>query len=377
MAVMTDEQTMLRDMARGWLRDRLPVAAYRDVASGKFPLGYDPAAYAEIAEMGWTGIAIGEEHGGSAFGYRGFGLILEEMGRTLAASPLLGAGLASASALRLAGSSTQQDKWLPRIVAGAVVALAVDEDAPHAPAAIAMSATPDGDGWRLDGMKRPVKDGVAADLFVVAARSSGKPGDSGGISLLLVERSTPGLRVEPLDQIDGPGWAMLRFDEVVLGPDALIGEAGNGGALLDQILDIARIGLAAEMLGMAKQAFDMTLDYLKTRVQFDRPIGSFQALQHRAAFMFSELQPAQSAVEAALAALDDDSGDVRRLASLAKALVGEALHRVANEMIQMHGGIGMTEEHDAGLFFKRARVANQTFGSVSFHRERWARLGGY
>ena len=378
MAVLTEEQSLLRDSAKTWTQEKSPVSAFRKMRDSGAPLGYDPAAFAEMVEMGWTGVIIPEEFGGSDFGYVGLGLILEETGRTLTASPLLASALAGGSAIVLGGSEAQKQAWLPKIASGeAVATLAVDEGAHHAPNKVALAAGKHGSGYSLMGQKTFVLEGMAADVFVVSARTSGDTPSPAGISLFLVPAGAAGLSRKPLKLADSRGAAMLSFDNVKLGADALLGAEGEGAALLEKVLDRARAGLAAEMLGSAVQAFETTLDYLKTRVQFGQVIGAFQALQHRAAKMFTELELARSCVEAALAAIDNDTPDVPELVSLAKAKVGDTLHLVSNEMVQMHGGIGMTDAHDAGLYLKRARAAEATFGGQSYHRDRYARLQGY
>lgn len=381
--MLNQEQQMLKDMAAEWVQDRLPVAALRSLydhgGGGRADSqGYDPNAWAEMAEMGWTGILVPEQFGGSDFGHRSVGLVLEELGRTLAASPLLSSALVAASALRLGGTEAQQAQWLPGIADGSVIGtLAVEEGPHHAPEKTALTATPNGDGWTLNGVKRPVQDGMVVTLAIVAARTSGQAGDRDGITLFLVDIAAAGLTREPLNQIDARLPALYRFDDVHVSADALLGVVDQGADLLDAICDRAAVGIAAEMLGSATQAFETTLDYLKTRVQFGAVIGSFQALQHRAAEMFGELQLARSAVEAALDAIDAQDQALPALASLAKATVGDALHDISEQMVQLHGGIGMTHEHDAGLYLKRARVAEQCYGSTAWHRERWARLNGY
>jgi len=374
LAAPTEEQTLLRDAARAWTQDRSPVAALRRIRDASGDLGFDAALWREMVEMGWAGVVIPEAYGGSDFGYRGLGLILEETGRTLTASPLLSCAL-TATALMLGGSDAQKGLWLPKIAAGEVVgALAIDEGAHHAPDQTALSATNTGDGYLLTGAKTFVMEGMAADLFVVAARAAGRPGEIAGISLFLVAAGAPGVSRTALKLADSRGYAQLAFDEVEVESDALL---AGGHDTLERTLDRARAGLSAEMLGMASQAFEVTLDYLKTRRQFGQLIGSFQALQHRAAKMYAELELSRSAVEAALTAIDDDSRNVSELAALAKARMGETLHLISDEMVQMHGGIGMTDAHDAGLYLKRARVAEAAFGGQTYHRDRYAVIHGY
>jgi alkylation response protein AidB-like acyl-CoA dehydrogenase len=378
MAVLTEEQSMLRDAARTWTQEKSPVSAFRKMRDANMPLGYDPAAFAEMAEMGWTGVIIPEAFGGSDFGYLGLGLILEETGRTLTASPILATALATASAIILGGSDAQKEQWLPKIASGELVGtLAVDEGPHHRPQHVTAKAQKSGSGYKISGSKTFVLEGMAAGLFVVSARTSGADNDAEGISLFLVPADAKGVTRKALKLADSRGAANVTFDGVEVGADALLGEEGKGSPLLEKTLDRARAGLAAEMLGSAVQAFETTLDYLKTRVQFGQVIGSFQALQHRAAKMFTDLELARSCVEAALAAIDNDSPDVPELVSLAKAKVGDTLHLVSNEMVQMHGGIGMTDAHDAGLYLKRARAAEATFGNQAYHRDRYARIQGY
>jgi alkylation response protein AidB-like acyl-CoA dehydrogenase len=371
MAVLTEEQTMLRDAAKGWTSDASPVTKLRTLRDGGSHQPFDPAVWAEMGQMGWAGVIVPEEFGGSAFGYLGLGLILEETGRTLTASALLSTALIGASALTLGGSEAQKAEWLPKIAAGEVVtALAVDEGPHHAPEKVALAAS----GGRLTGRKTFVIDGDVADLLIVAARSSGKPGETAGIGLYLVAKGAPGLTVRHLALADSRGAAEITFDGV---EGELLGEEGKGWGVLEAVLDRARIGLSAEMLGMALQAFEITLDYLKTRTQFGQVIGTFQSLQHRAAKMFTDLETARSAIEAALEGLDAGGGDNRAAASLAKAKASELIHLVTNEMIQMHGGIGMTDVHDSGLYIKRARVAEQLLGGAGYHKDRYARVLGF
>jgi alkylation response protein AidB-like acyl-CoA dehydrogenase len=378
MAVLTEEQSILRDAARTWTREQSPVSALRRLRDNGSSFGYDPAVYAKMAEMGWTGVIIPEAYGGSNFGYLSLGLVLEETGRTLTASPLLSSALAAPSAILGGGDEAQKAAWLPQITAGALVAsLAVDEAAHHRPEHVVLTATRSGAGYVLSGAKTYVLEGSAAGLFVVSARTAGNSDDKAGITLFLVPGNSKGLDRRVLKLADSRGAANLIFDRVEVGSEAVLGKVGTGWNLLDKTLDCARAGLAAEMLGAALQAFEITLEYLKTRIQFGRLIGSFQALQHRAAKVFVDLELSRSCVEAALTAIDNDAPDIAELVSLAKTKTGDVLHLVTNEMIQMHGGVGMADEHDAGLYLKRARAAEATYGNRSYHRDRYARLNGY
>jgi alkylation response protein AidB-like acyl-CoA dehydrogenase len=362
MAVLTEEQSMLKDAAKSWVQEKSPVTAFRKMRDSGVELGYDAAAWNEMAEMGWAGVIIPEEYGGSNFGYLSLGLILEELGRTLTASPLLASGLAAASALILGGSDAQKSEWLPKIADGSVVAtLAVDEGPHHRPEKVDTKF----EGGKLTGKKTFVLEGMAAGLLVVSAKGAD------GVGLYLVKADDAGVKRQRLQLADSRGAANIEFNGAAAEP------LSGGSALVEKVLDRARAGLAAEMLGAATQAFETTLEYLKTRVQFGQVIGSFQALQHRAAKMFTDLELSRSAVEAALTAIDNDSPDVPELVSLAKAKMGDTFHLVSNEMVQMHGGIGMTDAHDAGFYLKRARAAEAAFGNQAFHRDRYARINGY
>jgi alkylation response protein AidB-like acyl-CoA dehydrogenase len=326
-------------------------------------LGYDAAAWNEMAEMGWAGVIIPEEYGGSNFGYLSLGLILEELGRTLTASPLLSSGLAAASALVLGGSDAQKSEWLPKIADGSVVgALAIDEGPHHTPDKF----TTEFKGGKITGKKVFVLEGMAAGIIIIGGRNA-----KGEIGLYLVKGDDPGVKRQRLSLADSRGAANIEFKGAAAEP------LEGGAQLVEKVLDRARAGLCAEMLGSATQAFETTLDYLKTRVQFGQVIGSFQALQHRAAKMFTDLELSRSAVEAALTAIDNDSPDTAELVSLAKAKMGDTYHLVSNEMVQMHGGIGMTDAHDAGFYLKRARAAEAAFGNQAYHRDRYARINGY
>ena len=355
---LNEEQQLLKDSARDFFREQAPVSRLRKQRDAK-QNGRDPDLWREIAALGWAGIIVPEEYGGAGLGYVALGAVLEEGGRTLAAAPLHSSALAGASALILAGTDAQKQQWLPKIAAGEVIAtLAVDESATHAPAKAKLKSS----GGKLSGEKKYVADGHIADLIIVAGQEG---------ALYLVRADAKGLARRELVTVDSRGAADLVFDNVAA-------EAMNGGVeVLDAILDRARIGLAAEMLGQADEAFAITSDYLKTRRQFGQPIGGFQALQHRAAKLFTELELTRSCVLAALDALDRGDKRIAEYASLAKARASETLHLASNEMVQLHGGIGMTDEHDAGLYLKRARVSEALYGNASFHRDRYAALLGF
>ncbi len=362
MAVLNEEQSMLRDAAKSWTQEKSPVTAFRKMRDSGVDIGYDAAAWNEMAEMGWAGVIIPEEYGGSDFGSLSLGLSLEELGRTLTASPLLASGLAAASALVLGGSDAQKTEWLPKIAEGtAVGALAIDEGAHHAPDKVAATFA----NGKLDGKKTFVLEGLKADLLIVSAKGPD------GVGLYLVRGDDAGVSRTRLALADSRGAANIEFKGAAAEP------LTGGADLIEKVLDRARAGVCAEMLGAAVQAFEVTLDYLKVRVQFGQVIGSFQALQHRAAKMFTDLELARSAVEAALQAIDAGSPDVPELVSLAKAKMGDTFHLVSNEMVQMHGGIGMTDAHDAGFYLKRARACEAAFGSQSYHRDRYAKIQGY
>lgn len=378
MAVLSEEQTMLRHAAKAWVSERSAVAVFRKLCDSGNPGWINRAAWNEMAEMGWAGILIPEEYGGTGLGFLTLGIVLEETGRTLTASPLISTALTATTALQLGGSDAQKRELLPKIAGGiAVASLAVDEGAHHHPETIAFKATKTGIGYTLSGKKCFVLDGGSADLIIVAARTEGDPGDVSGVTLFLMNANAKGLTRQILNSVDSRSMANFLFENVEVSAGAALGQVNQGAPLLERILDCARAGLAAEMLGTATQAFEVTLDYLKTRTQFGKVIGSFQALQHRAAKMFTDLELTRSCVEGALAAIDGNTTDVPKFVSLAKAKAGEVLHLVSNEMVQMHGGIGMTDAHDAGLYLKRARVAESTYGGSSYHRDRYATLQGY
>ena len=374
--VLNEEQQMLRDSAKSFIQESSPVGALRKLRdSGE---EWSPELWSGMAEMGWTGIAIPEDFGGLEFGYVGAGLVLEECGRTLAASPLLSSSFVCASLLEAAGSEAQKESLLAALAGGeTVVTLALCESNRFDPTNIATTAAADGDTYVLNGSKKHVLDGAIANTFIVVARLAGDPNSEGGLGLFLVDRDAEGLSVSTTLNADNRRVGSLNFESVRVAADAVIGEPGANGAALARALDIGAALSAAELLGVAQESFERTLDYLKERKQFGVPVASFQALQHRAAQLFCELELCKSCVLKALQAVDQDSPDRSRLASMAKAKVAKTSKLAVNEAVQMHGGIGMTDEFDIGFFMKRSASACQEYGDYYFHSDRFAELGGY
>ena len=376
--LLTDEQNMLRDSARSFLQGSAPIDQLRRLRDDVSSDGYDRSTWRSMVELGWSGVLIPEEHGGVAMGHVAAGVIAEEMGRTLTASPFLSTAVMGAVAIANNGSTSQRDRWLPTIADGSInVAVAVDEDRSHSPALVSTSVQSSGRSFRISGSKAFVADGHVADLILVSGRTSGDDKDENGISLFLVPRDSAGITIERQMMVDSRNSASVQLDDVMVDKDSLVGEVGLGYAALEQVLDAGRACLAAEMLGSAEECLAQTIDYLSTRRQFDRTIGSFQALQHRAAHLFAEIEIGKSAVIRALQALDAGSKDRQLIVSVAKSKVGRVAQLAAQEAIQMHGGIGMTDEINIGFFLKRVRVAEALYGDANFHADKFARMRNY
>ena len=376
--VLTEEQEMLRDSARGFLDEKAPVSALRALRDAQDEIGYSKSLWKEMAEMGWAGILVDEKHGGSEFGFVGAGVLAEEMGRTLTASPFLTTSILGATALQKFANGAQQDEFLPAISSGdLVMALAADESSKHAPAKTALKASKSGNGFELSGAKTFVADGHVADKIIVAGRTAGAPGEEDGITLFLVDGASKGLSCERTIMVDSRNAARLNFDKVQVTGEDVLGEVDSGYGALEAVLSAGRAGLAAEMSGASQAAFQMTTDYLKERKQFGQIVGTFQALQHRAAHLYSEIELVKSAVLKALQDLDANFGIAGVTCSLAKAKASEVAKLASQEAVQMHGGIGMTDEYDLGFYMKRIRVAQEMFGDFAFHADRIARMRGY
>ena len=373
-----DDQAMLADSARGFMADEGAIAKqlrhFRDM---KCKDGFGHALWGQFAEMGFTGILVPEADGGLGMGHVEAGIVLEEIGRNLTPSPFLTSSVMAATALG-AGGDELRGRYLPDLLSGeSVYAVAIDEGPKHRPERIATTATRAGNGFKLSGSKAFVVQGGSADMLVVAARTAGSESDDGGITLFAVPKDAAGLSVESVRLVDSAMAAHVKLDNVQLDADAVIGEVDGGRAVLNKVLAAGRVGAAAESVGVAMGAFDMTTTYLKQRKQFGKLIGEFQALQHRAAHLYSELEIARAAVIKAQQLLDGGSEKAELMVSVAKAKAGQAAGLAVREGVQMHGGIGMTDEYDIGLYMKRDRALAEFMGDQYYHAQRVAVLSGY
>jgi len=376
--VLTEEQNMLRDMATQFFSEQAPTTNLRKLRDEDSADGYDKEVWAQIVELGFAGILIPENYGGTGFGPTGLGIVMEEAGKTLAATPLFSTSCLGAGLILELGSENQKQALLPKVADGSLLlALAIEETAHHRPTSIATTASKDGETFTISGEKKFVLDGHIANKLIVVARTSGNKDDAQGISLFLVDADAPGVKITRTMMVDTRNAANVAFDGVKVTSGDLLGDLNSASVSLEKVLDLGRIILSAEMLGGVETVFETTLQYLKDRKQFGEIIGTFQALQHRAAEMFCQIEIAQAVVLDGLSALEENRNDVQRAASLAKARLCETARLISNEGVQMHGGIGMTDAVDMGLFLKRARVQAQIFGDANFHTDRYATIGAY
>mgnify|MGYP001080060122 FL=1 len=376
--LLNEEQQYLKDTAKDFVQKNAPINHFRELRDSKDETGYSKELWKQMAELGWAGVLISEEYGGSDFGMVGMGGILEETGRCLVPSPLFATALLGASLIGLGGKADQKKDLLPKIAKGELTtAFALEEGSRHTPYRISTTAKKKGKDFVLNGKKTFVLDGHSADLIVLAARTSGGIEDQSGISLFLIDPNSTGLQRKRTHMVDSRNASEIHLKGVEVSETKLLGELDAGFSIIEEVLERGQIGISAEMLGNTLEAFDITLEYLKERKQFGAVIGSFQALQHRAAVMFAEIELTKSSVMGALNAVDENSNDRSRFASLAKFKAGETLHLVSSEAVQMHGGVGVTDEFDIGFFLKRSRVAEQIFGSSDYHLDRYATLSEY
>ena len=376
--LFNEEQQYLKDTAKDFVQKNAPINHFRELRDSEDETGYSKELWKQMAKLGWAGILISEEYGGSDFGMMGMGGILEETGRCLVPSPLFSTALLGASLIELGGKADQKKDLLTKIAKGELTtAFALEEGSRHTPYRISTTAEKKGENFVLNGKKTFVLDGHSADLIVLAARTSGGIEDQSGISLFLIDPNSTGLQRKRTHMVDSRNASEIHLKGVEVSETKLLGELDAGFSIIEEVLERGQIGISAEMLGNTLEAFDITLEYLKERKQFGAVIGSFQALQHRAAIMFAEIELTKSSVMGALNAVDENSNDRSRFASLAKFKAGEILHLVSSEAVQMHGGVGVTDEFDIGFFLKRSRVAEQIFGSSDYHLDRYATLSEY
>ncbi|WP_088333159.1 acyl-CoA dehydrogenase family protein [Sphingomonas mucosissima] len=371
---LNEDQTMLRDTARDFVADAAPVSHMRKLRDDKDQTGFSRDLWKQFADMGFTGILIGEDQGGLGLGHVEAGIVLEEIGRNLSPSPFLQTAVAAVEAMK---GTPHAERWFPGIVAGeTVAALAIDEGAKFRNS-VGMKAERAGNGFKLTGAKQFVQHGHVADVLIVAARTAGSADDENGVTLFAVPKDAAGMTATAERLTDASLAARIEFDGVEVDADAVIGEVDAGRTPLARLLRASQAGAAAEMLGVGTGAMDMTVNYLKERKQFGTLIGTFQALQHRASHLYSEMEVARAAVLKAQQLLDASDEKADTAVSVAKAMTGLATMLSVQEGIQMHGGIGMTDEYDIGFYMKRQRVLAELFGDANFHADRLARAAGY
>ena len=376
--VLTEEQSMLRDSARGLISDKAPVAHLRSLRDSKDATGFSRDLGKAFAEMGFSGLLVPENFGGSGLGCVEAGVVIEEIGRTLMPSPFLSTAVLAVSALSRGGSEAQKSEHLPKIADGSLLAaLAIDEGAKHRPLQINLQAVRSGNGFKLNGAKALVVDGHTADLLIVAGRTGGAAGERSGLTLFLVDPKAKGVAVERTVMVDAHNAARIEFANVEVDADHVLGEVDQGGALLDGVLNIGRGAVASEMVGLSEEVFSRTVTYLKERKQFGKLIGEFQALQHRAAQLYIDIEITRAAVLKAMQMLDGDFERAGAAVAVAKARAGTTATLAVQEGVQMHGGMGMTDQFDIGFFMKRARVCQELFGDSNYHADQLARMKSY
>ncbi len=374
MLVLLEDEKMLADSASELLSSVSPVSQQRALRDESNELGFYPEVWQQFVEMGWTAIPFAEELGGLAFSYKGLTAVFEQVGRHLTASPLLSSIALCGSAIECCASAEQQNAWLPELIAGEQrYAFGFDEQMFHDIDHMAITAEVTSDTVVLNGQKTMVMDGVGADAYLILVKQKD------GFDLYRVPSDAFGLSCARVNMIDSRNYANVTLQHVTLPIAAKLNETTLSQETIQAVLDVGRVCLAAELLGISEQLFATTVDYLKTRVQFDVPIGSFQALQHRAAWLFTELELSRSCVLNAAISLDEfkaghiSAHKLSREVSLALYKVSTMTDKVTTQAIQLHGGIGVTDELDLGLFLKRARMAQCQLGDRDFHQLRYAR----
>ena len=371
--VINEEQQMLKSSTKEFLDLKSPLSLVREMRDNNYNQ-FSSELWTEMVEMGWTALTIPEKYNGLNFGYVGLGQVLEEMGRKLTVSPIISTVLTSTSLISLSKNEVLKNMLFQEIMNGnKLCTLAHEEGSHHSPNIEISIVLKKDDVLVLNGKKRFVIDGSISDYFIVSANHESEK----NVDLILVDSKSEGISFNNKVHMDSRIYSDISFDNVKIEKDNFLSSNGDGFEILEKTLDIARIGLAAEMLGNVQQAFEMTMQYLKEREQFGVKIGSFQSLQHRSALMFGEIELCKSIVLKALQAIDSDDEKLPELASLAKAKLGQVSKLVTNEAVQMHGGIGVTDDADIGFFLKRTRVTQRTFGDSNFHLDRVAKINKY
>ena len=371
---LSADQKLLLETAANFVKRESPVARLRKLRDDA--VGWEKPTWKAMAELGWLAIAFSEDAGGLGGSFVDAAIVLEQLGTTLVPEPFVPT-LVAATAIARRGDAAQRERWLAPALAGDTsLALAWSEEGGRFRAShVATRGEKNGDGWVLRGAKSFVENGHAADALVVSARTAGAEGDREGISLFVVAADAPSLTRRAFRTIDGHHAANVSLDGVTLGADALLGEAGSAATTLDEAVDVGAAAACAESVGLMRAVLAMTCDYLRTREQFGVKIGSFQALQHRAVDMFVETELSRSvSMMASIKVASNDATERAAAISAAKAQIAESGRFVTQQAIQLHGGIGVTDEHDVGLYFKRMHALITAFGDQEHHVARFASL---
>ena len=371
--VINEEQNMLKSSAKELLDLKSPISLMRELRDDNYNQ-FDPDLWKEMVEMGWTALTVPEEYNGLNFGYVGLGQVIEEMGKKLTVSPMISTVLVSTTIVGLSKNEVLKSKLFDEIMSGKkLCTLAHEESSHHNPNIDLSIISNNNEKFILNGKKRFVIDGTISDYLIVSANSE----SNGSLELVIIDSKSKGITFNNKVHMDSKIYSDISFNNVEFSKDNFLSTENDGKKILKKVLDIACVGLAAEMLGNIQQAFDMTIQYLKEREQFGVKIGSFQALQHRSAIMFGEIELCKSIVLKALQAIDSGDKNLPELASLAKSKLGLTSKLVTNEAVQMHGGIGVTDDADIGFFLKRVRVSQRIFGDSNYHLDRVAKFNSY
>tara|TARA_Y100000741_G_scaffold199705_1_gene151918 strand:- start:59 stop:1180 length:1122 start_codon:yes stop_codon:yes gene_type:complete len=370
--IISEEQKMLKESAAELLKIKSPVNNLRNLRDQNY-IPYDKSLWNEMVEMGWTALIIPEKFNGLNFGYVGLGQILEETGKTLCKSPLISSCLLSSSVINLCDNEFLKAREFPLIMNGKkTITLAIEENSYHKPYDFKTRAKLEGENYIINGLKTFVIDGSTSDEIILVSKVT-----KNEIGFFIIKRKQKGIEIKNNILLDSGTYSDIKFNDVIVPMENRVNIKINGEELLKDILAIAYSGLASEMLGVIMESFDITVNYLKERQQFGVPIGSYQALQHRAAKIFSEIQLCKSIVIKSLQSIDQGNKERFKYSHLAKAKLGKTIKLVTNEAIQMHGGIGVTDDADIGFYMKRARVLQQLFGDYNFHLDKLANINKY